>query len=362
MTSIAPSSFEMQQPQSHQGIHASPHPSPHIQRPSSQASFHLNNGGHSYSPQTGFEQSPMSAYPGSHAQTFKIFTPTNLSLPLPHQSFASNYPSTAPPLPYYPDSAPIWDARISSQPMIRTVSQGHPMHSATEHTASSRYSSSPHSATHDAPPPTAGGGYPSINPAVFNSSYSMSRSTSGASDTVEYNARLLTPHADYRPLGLPHTAYSPQMSHDLELRKMSDSLGRMPSSKFMPQSFASFAFDHASHLGPHPQPDVGGGGMRGWGNEFALSAERGGDTKVGIHVAENTDYERAREEQIVHNKKLMEEMGLGHGGGAFGRSRSVTYGGGDRGQHSTTPIKKRVASEAPGESSSWTACVACGLI
>ena len=223
------------------------------------------------------------------------------------------------------------------------------MHSA-DHTASSRYSSSPHSATHDAPPPTAGGGYPSINPAVFNSSYSMSRSTSGASDTVEYNTRLLTPHADYRPLGPPPTAYSHHMSHDLEMRKMSDSLGRMPSNRFMPQSFA---FDPSAHLGPHPQPDVGGGGARGWSNEFALSAERGGDNKMGIHVANDTDYERQRQEQIVHNKKLMEDMGLGNVGGAFGRSRSVTHhGSGDRSRHSVTPVKKRVASEAPGESHS----------
>ena len=122
--------------------------------------------------------------------------------------------------------------------------------------------------------------------------------------------------------------------HDVEMRKMSDSLNRMPSNRLYSQSFN---FDH---VGPHPQPDMG----RAWGNEFAMSAERGGQKLGG---GNDTDYERERQQQIINNKKLIEDMGLGGGGGAFGRSRSVT-GGGVR-DRSRTPIKKRLSSAEVGE-------------
>ncbi|ORX40946.1 hypothetical protein BD324DRAFT_612635 [Kockovaella imperatae] len=176
----------------------------------------------------------------------------------------------------------------------------------------------------------------------------MSRSTSGASDAQEYSTRLLTPHSEYRPLGHGPDPYS-GLSHDIEMRKMSESLGRMPSNRlFTP----AFTFEHVNQLGPHPQPaqpELNAGMARGWGAEFALSSERG-DTKVGLNGGTETDYEREREQQIMTNKKLIEEMGLGGGSGAFGRSRSVT-GGGARERSKTpskTPIKKRLSSaEAP---------------
>lgn len=303
---------------------------------------------------------PYTAFPGqggnsAHAQPYRHYVPSGL--PSPHQSYMGNFP-TSPMggnLPnFWQGPAPLFDMRSatgngpSSQPMIRTISHAHPMQSATEQTASSRYSSSPNSANHDtnlAPPHSATGAaqHPSgstysmismghdpsdhrhVNPSIFNSQ-PMSRSTSGASEAAgEINTRLLTPHYDYRES--PNT-------HEVELRKVSDSLGgRVPSGRYYqhtlsphpeyPNEFAPAPAytDHNGNLGDgsaifgaHPQPDMGYLGSntpRNWGNDFALSAERV-ETKPDITFAE-TDYERERAQQIMSNKKLLAEIGLGGG-------------------------------------------------
>jgi hypothetical protein len=316
MASIMQTSFEAARPQSHQGIHSSPPASsPHIPRPASQMSLHLTpatNGG--YSPSFVEKSShPYSAFPIAHAQPTKQLQTGNLALPLPHTFFGNGFP-TAPAMPYYATPGQYFDNR-GSQPMIRTISHAHPMHSATEHTASSGYSSSPHSLTHEAPP-TAG--YPSfnffepeerhINPAIFNS-YSMSRSTSGASEMAEVNTRLLTPSFD-----------QPMDQHEADLRKVSSSLGslgRIPSGKYYGNTLSPHMEAMNPHigLGPHPQPDMGMyvNAARGWGTDFALSAERGKNDMPfqALQAQADTEYERERAEQIMNNKKLLEEIGLG---------------------------------------------------
>lgn len=152
-----------------------------------------------------------------------------------------------------------------------------------------------------------------INPALFNQgSYSMSRSTSGVSDVPNDGHRLLTPHLEYRNDHLN--------SAEQEIRKVSDSLGRA-SSRFYPGTFApSLDFPgHGLGLGPHPQPDSLHF-ARGYVNEhFALSAERG-EIKpeiVGLHG--DTEYEKERAAQIMNNKKLLEDVGLGSAGNSVSR-------------------------------------------
>lgn len=310
-------------PQTHQGIHSSLAESPRIRRPISQESLKIQPGGN-FSPAPNHADSghPLSAYPSSHPQPFHQYQPSGLSLPLPppHQGYMSGLPNTTPPIPIWSSNTPIFDSR-HSHAMIRTISHGHPMTSATEHTISSRYSS-PHSATlpNDAPPSAGAYSIPPpsfnfqdpeqrhINPALFNqNSYPMSRSTSGASDAPHnVGHRLLTPHYEER-----HDRLN---SSEQELRKVSDSLGRnrpFYSGTFTPNIDL---LGHGLGLGVHPQPE-GDYFSRGYSTEhFALSAERG-ETKpdiVGLHG--DTEYERERAAQIMNNKKLLENVGLGAAG------------------------------------------------
>ena len=263
----------------------------------------------------------------AHAQPFRPFTPSNISLPLPHHNYHGGYPSTAPPVSFFPGAdgtTPLFDARGGTT-MMRTVSHAHPMNSATEHTASSRYSSSPHSASNDVGPPTAGGGFPSfhidteprhINPSLFhNPSQPMSRSTSGASDGNHADVRLLTPQYEYRALDINGHHMN---ANEADTRKVSESsFGRLPSNRYYHNHLFAGAggtgFDHHAigSLGAHPQPDMNI--SRGWGSEFALSAERGG-IKVEPSSGNDTDYERERATVIMSNKKLVDDMGLGSGG------------------------------------------------
>ncbi|KAK4686147.1 hypothetical protein P7C73_g3984, partial [Tremellales sp. Uapishka_1] len=310
MTSVhLSSSFDNghSRPQSQAG-HISPAESPRIQRPPSQPALHLPPGGN-YSPLLGHDSHPMSAYPSAHAQPYRPYQPTSLSLPPPQMY--SGYPSSAPPMPYY--NTPLFDSR-----MMRSVSHAHPLHSASDQTAS-RYSESPHSAGMQDAPPTASQPYPpgppygythedgrhGINTSLLSGGgYAMSRSTSGGSDTpAEMNSRLLTPHYE----GYPRNGDGYLIPTEQELRKVSDSLGgsRGSSGRFFPNSMG---YDHP--VPPHPQPDH----MfynRGYPfDHFAVSAERG-DTKPDIALLQgDTPYERARNSNIEHNRKLLNDLGL----------------------------------------------------
>lgn len=268
----------------------------------------------------------MTAFPGNNPPPYKSYQqPPGLSLPLPNQPYMGGYPPSA---TLYPNSAPIYDARSSS--MWRTVSQAHPMNSASDQSMTSRYTASPHSATphlmHDSPPTAtlpAGQATPTIhmsddnrhiNPAIFNPAYpgfgsSMSRSTSGASEMGHDTGRLLTPH---------YEGFSPAES---ELRKVSDSLGRN-------RAYANYGggFDFQGPnvtLAPHPQPE----GMyfsRGYhGDHYAMSAERG-ESKPDLGLlGSDTDYERERQANIMNNRKLLDDVGLGGAQGVSGASHMM---------------------------------------
>ena len=118
--------------------------------------------------------------------------------------------------------------------------------------------------------PSEGG----VNPSIFVPAYtqSMSRSTSGGSDAQDVT-RLLTPH--YDP-GREHL--SPQVDMKRE--------GGM--------TYWGRGAAHTSQFGEVGQYAQGHG-------QFALSAERGGET----------DYEREREAQIMSNRQLFQDVGLG---------------------------------------------------
>jgi hypothetical protein len=145
-------------------------------------------------------------------------------------------------------------------------------------------------------------------------SYPMSRSTSGASGVSDNGTnemmgggRLLTPHYEYRD------------SHD-ELRRVSDPAMGITRDRLYPASYAPNYQAQGGHglgLGAHPQPTE----VYFRGNpyaEYAMSSERG-DVKPSLglmHGAHgDTEYERERQEQIMTNKRLLEEVGLGGGGG-----------------------------------------------
>ncbi|WWC98477.1 hypothetical protein V866_005368 [Kwoniella sp. B9012] len=390
-SSLLELSFDANRPQTHQGIIPSPAGSPRIQRPVSQTSLHIAPSSN-YSPNPGHEQSPhpMSAYPN---QAYRHYQPTSMSLPAPGSFLQGSYPSTAPPIPFYPGTTPMYDSR-GSQPMIRTVSHAHPMNSATEATVSSRYSSSPHSATGPPPldgPPTASGQqtnpYPSlgmqtpsfnfqssdsdsrhINPSLFqhSGSYSMSRSTSGASDFGPETTRLVTPGFDYRSDRLSPAEH--------ELPKVSDSLGdynpsnplggrRLWSSSTSSTFTPSFDLQpHSIHLGPHPQPPPDniffGGSRANYSNDhFTMSAERDGESKPDLfslgfgngnsHDAD-TEYERERQNQIMTNKKLLEDVGLGNPSSySFRSSRNSSSNGGGRPRKGSTPMRQRLRLDGP---------------
>lgn len=343
----------------HNHNHHSPAISPKLARPASQTSLHLApvTMSPALAPDTAMQSAasnnngPLTSFPGQ----FRPFTPAHMPLPLPHHHYAP--PTTAPPLlSYFPQpqsaSATATEPIFGGQQMMRTISHGHPMHSAaTEHTASTRYSPSPHSAggllhqqQHESPPSASlqhnnnntipmsslhhqqpainvqqdknDGRNGHVNPSLFwnpnssnananananaNVNYPMSRSTSGASET-EHLGRLLTPHYEYRD----------------DLRKVSDPMGQSQSrDRLYPASYAVGYQSNGGHglgLGPHPQPSEIYYRGNPYGEHYAMSSERS-DIKPNVAMmatAADTDYERERQEQIMNNKRLMEEVGLG---------------------------------------------------
>ncbi|OXG73918.1 hypothetical protein C348_01900 [Cryptococcus neoformans Gb118] len=354
MTSMIHSqSFDGDRSQS--GLHTSPAASPRSGRPHPQSSLHIAPQS-TYSPPLPTQSPhPISAY---SIQAYRPY-PQGVSLQLPNL-MNSTYPSTAPALPFYPaDPTPMYDSR-GPQQMIRTISHAHPMNSATEQTVSSRYSSSPHSAHEhltDILPITGGGqpnpwGHPafhiqteddrSANPSMFGpgGDYSMSRSTSGASDGGHDTTRLLTPSLDYRS--------DRRSPHELDLRKVSDSLG---DKKHFSQVAFTPHFDLQSHslgLDPHPQPENMFFSDRGYSNtSFNLSSERGAGKDTGL--AGETEYERERAEQIMNNRKLLEDVGLGSHSLDFGsRHMSGTVNSdAKKNKKVSTSAKKRLQLEGP---------------
>lgn len=371
-------SFEAPRSMSQQGFHSSPAISPKPpHRPASQASLHLapvttdnfppplDTSGNGHGNGHGLNSGPLTSFPGQ----FRPFTPASMTLPIPHTGYSSSYPpTTAPPLSYFPSGpSPIYDARgggPNGHNMMRAFSHAHPMHSTSEQTPSTRYSPSPHSAggngmMHQESPPSASihhnsnnnhSGYPMsaiqqptiniqdenqgrgshINPSLFNNShnsrlsgYPMSRSTSGASAISDNGTnemmggngnggRLLTPHYEYRD------------SHD-ELRRVSDpSSMSMTRDRLYPASYAPSYQAQPGHglgLGPHPQPTEVYFRGNPYADHYAMSTERS-DVKpdvATIHTGQiETEYERERQEQIIMNKRLLEEVGLGGGGGGGG--------------------------------------------
>lgn len=124
--------------------------------------------------------------------------------------------------------------------------------------------------------------------------------------------RLLTPQYEYRD------------SHD-DLRRVSDPTIGMTRDRLYPASYAPSYQAQGGHglgLGAHPQPTE----VYFRGNpysEYALSSERN-DVKPNMAMVHGeTEYERERQEQIMNNKRLLEEVGLG-GGGAGGGAGGQT--------------------------------------
>lgn len=352
MTSLQlATTFDQPRPMSQQAFHHSPADSPRQVRPASQASFHLAPvSTNSFSPAPIHSNDngagPLTSVPG----LFRPFTPSmTLPMPIPNQSY--NYPPpTAPPLSYYPtSSAPLYDAK-NGQDMMRTYSHAHPMHSATDRTASTRYPSSPYSTggmDQHSPPsasihhssynmssiqpqptihvsdPNQGRGH--VNPSLFNNNghnqysngnnYPMSRSTSGASasDAGHEMGRLLTPHYQFE--------HRDHLSPHDDMRKVSDPMMNMGISKnrLYPASYASGYEQNGGHglgLGAHPQPFepyIRSGSIQygGSNDHYATSSARG-DVKPDMRVMDQTEYEMERSEQINANKRLLEEVGLGH--------------------------------------------------
>jgi hypothetical protein len=171
--------------------------------------------------------------------------------------------------------------------------------------------------------PNQGRGH--INPSLFNnngnyvngSNYPMSRSTSGASasDAGHEMGRLLTPHYQFE-----HRDHL--SSHD-DMRKVSDPMMNMGISKnrLYPASYATAYEQNGNHglgLGAHPQPSehylrAGGnqyGSGAGLNDHYAMSSARG-DVKPDLRVMDETDYEMERSQQILANRRLLEDVGLG---------------------------------------------------
>jgi hypothetical protein len=91
-----------------------------------------------------------------------------------------------------------------------------------------------------------------------------------------------------------------------------------------------------------------------------MSSERGDVKPEMIHA--DTDYERERALQIMNNKKLLDDVGLGGMGASvslpaslkltlqYARSRNASGISHERSRKASTPNKRRVLSvEAPGE-------------
>jgi hypothetical protein len=120
----------------------------------------------------------------------------------------------------------------------------------------------------------------------------------------------LTPHLDFR-----NDYLSP---NEQELRKVSDSLGRPRF--YQHQSAGGLSgggFDMTQGLGldPHPQPNGFFFNRTVAGDHFALSAERGDAKPPFSSFQAETEYERQREHNIQDNQKLLENLGVGGGGG-----------------------------------------------
>lgn len=343
MTSIHMStSFDPPRPMSQQGLHSSPAVSPKPPgRSASQASLHLaplSTG--TFSPalppdSAGMQNGPLTSFPGQ----FRPFTPAAMTLPIPHTASYAPPPPSAPPMSFYPNSASTgyWDGRngapaTGGHAMMRTISHAHPMNSATEHTASTRYSPSPHSAggLMNESPPSASvnhSGYhmshltqptinvqddgqmrSHINPSLFNNqntNYPMSRSTSGASvsDNGNEMGRLLTPHYEYR-----------EGVHD-DMRKVSDPMN-FSRDRLYPASYAPSYQAHSGHglgLGPHPQPTELYFRGNPYGDHYALSSERSDVKPSASMLNAETEYERERQERIMENERLFQDVGLAGG-------------------------------------------------
>jgi hypothetical protein len=103
------------------------------------------------------------------------------------------------------------------------------------------------------------------------------------------------------------------------MRKVSDSIMNLGMSKnrLYPASYAPAYESNGGHglgLGPHPQPSElyfrGNQYGAGMGEHYALSSARG-DVKPDLGMMDETDYERERQQQILSNRRLMEDVGLG---------------------------------------------------
>ena len=146
----------------------------------------------------------------------------------------------------------------------------------------------------------------------------MSRSTSGASDAAADNHRLLTPHLEYNGDHLN--------SAEQELRKYSDSLGRS-SSRFYPGGYAPTFDVQSQGLGPHPQPKASVFARKFPNEHFALSDERERSKPDIMSFHADTEYERERAANMLNNKKLLDNVGLGAAGNSVSQvTRSMCYG------------------------------------
>ena len=308
--------------ETHQGILSSPAASPRIHRLASQESLHMMPGGSFSSSQNhAVAGQAFPSYPASIPQSMRTYQP----LMSPHQGYMSTIPTSAPPMQTWSSGGTMYNPR-GSHAMIRTISHAHPMKSATEHTTSSRYSASPHSAVapgcHDTPLSAsmyvvqtasynARGADQHLNPTLFDANnYPMSRSTSGASDAAADTHRLLTPHLEYNGDHLN--------SAEQELRKYSDSLGRS-SSRFYPGAYAPTFDVQSQGLGPHPQPETTFFGRKFPNEHFALSDERDENKPDILSFHADTEYERERAANMLNNKKLLDDVGLGAAGNSVSR-------------------------------------------
>ena len=301
------------------GVAASPAPSPRLQRPASSAPI-------PQLPQTAYSPSFLTTHDSQNAYAYRQYEP--------YQHHAAM-------------QTPVFDARmaltptVGSVPMIRTISHAHPM-SSGEMTmpGPTRYSPSSHHQGFDTPAtasmpiqpyamphPPNGGSRHGVDPnSIFALPFfqSMSRSTSGNSDGQEMT-RLMTPQYDPARDHLSPVDTKPRHSYDYEMQ--TQYWGRQHGA--MPSQHGQFA----------PQ---------GYHQQYAMSAERG----------DETDYERERETQIMNNRKLFEDVGLGpmqtsvsHGqsferlaDSQYARSRNVTSAT----RKASSVFRKRM-HEAPGK-------------
>lgn len=120
--------------------------------------------------------------------------------------------------------------------------------------------------------------------------------------------RLLTPHYQYEQQLQGRDYLSPND----EMRKVSDPMtGR---NRLYPASYAPSYEANSGHglgLGPHPQPSELYFRSNTYGDHYALSSARG-DVKPDLNtMGHDTEYERERQQQIMENRRLFEDVGLG---------------------------------------------------